>query len=399
MRAAIWFILVIILATNSCYAQASDRELAEAALRAVRDRFEQRRVDAETLRIEVRNIVRIPRHEHLHRKDILPLPERTVTVIGQVVEGTGGTLHNVRVLLFREGEWEKPVGELVTDGPFRFERITRGKYRLRAQCEGCTVSEADLDLTFEGRDRLRLPVYSGPASPARTHYFQQAYISEEVVPGELPVWVEVEISSGDRHLESCRVMLKSTEYWPYCAKAEVQGLLHAVTRFEARNVRRKLADFFDIATDLSRGPERFYPYLQHLKIPDCLDAEVRDVMAFTLDSFALDSALVLEGLPVLRAYGDLDDCPVAIRKAAEMRRAKLESLRRVGALSRRHRAATRSYIKRMLGEGTWSSRDVYRANHSPETPRQLYAVTFQILTLYFALKERELHLVALAIED
>ena len=162
-----------------------------------------------------------------------------------------------------------------------------------------------------------------------------------------------------------------------------------IDRVELKRIATEIDGFFTVATDISRGPERFYPYLHddlllQLKHPDegfrlflpmravnpsqsdqeglkekLSDSELRRFVALRLDAAVQDYLLSVEGfmeeLKIMESRTRLQKLrsnPREYIKALEENASESRRLyEKAGILTSEHLGAINDYVKRMLGNG------------------------------------------------
>jgi len=142
-----------------------------------------------------------------------------------------------------------------------------------------------------------------------------------------------------------------------------------------KTVSALLSDFYAVAADVSRGPERFEPYLpadmrkmldlrgeknRLFLTPESVrtlsNDQLRRYVALTFDLLSLMPWVTLNAVAVPRSVGwaprDVRSDPVGVIAATEQAVADLRlRLRSSGALDPDRVAASNDYVRRMLGEG------------------------------------------------
>ncbi|MEJ2109547.1 MAG: carboxypeptidase regulatory-like domain-containing protein [Acidobacteriota bacterium] len=137
---------------------------------------------------------------------------------------------------------------------------------------------------------------------------------------------------------------------------------------EWSRVVKDLESFYETALDISKGPERFDPFIQPVieaapEPPGGLSKTLASrVVCLRLHEFTLRNRLQFEGLvpddsAVRRASVELnrvknpDDLPGAIKKLSKEFDKWSEMLKEAGALDPDHMESASAYLRRMLGEG------------------------------------------------
>jgi hypothetical protein len=191
------------------------------------------------------------------------------------------------------------------------------------------------------------------------------------------------------------------------------------TGFEAGEwplIAAELAAFYDDAVEITRGPERFYPYLPEdmhaygvpmwsagswLGIPsaaaeDLSDDELRLLVALLLDDSVHQVWMWVEQVAPRREWleGLSVDRPAEFTAGlSESVAEKKKVLRELGVFNPEHFAATRPYVRRLAGEGLSSKESsAWKIMGLPDSA-ELYRARLAGLHLYFSRVNSKLRIV------
>jgi Carboxypeptidase regulatory-like domain len=167
---------------------------------------------------------------------------------------------------------------------------------------------------------------------------------------------------------------------------------------EWREVSEALDKFYAMAVDVTRGPERFNPYLpedmrvalgspalkRRLLLPpesverDLSNDDLRRYAALMLDMASLNQWMEFEGIDrtadLPKQVSPMSNPRGFIRALAPVLEARRRMLKDLGAFEARHLESTRPFLRRMLGEGLVAREDPQRdrITHLPAGAR-MYA--------------------------
>jgi hypothetical protein len=267
-----------------------------------------------------------------------------------VWEAAGG----IRLSLIPSGNPAGAVSVVTSaDGEFQFPDVVPGNYQM--QFEGSPEFNRNVTLE-EGRRRVLVPLggsemyslFSGEDLPERVPAFAAVYQG-----AELKMLYSIEIRRSSVSV-SAMDPTESTEF----------GLPSLLTDAEWKQVRSQATALIDVLLDVTRGPERFAPFLSsrvvcriyysgERRIPSIDD---RRCAMYFLDSLALSLWLQAErtggfrGLPGLDWYDEPTGAPDEVRVALTLRRHEVlrEEFRRAGMFEPEHLARMQQYFRAVL---------------------------------------------------
>lgn len=160
-------------------------------------------------------------------------------------------------------------------------------------------------------------------------------------------------------------------------------------------VVKDLAPFYEVALEISKGPERFDSFLKPF-----LDAgpeppvgisrnQVSQMASLPLHEYTLRNWLQFEGLTpddseVWRAYVEMNrlknpkDLPKAIQKLSRELDEWSELLTKAGALNPKHKESVSTYLRRMFGEGL-----IFKTTPSSKLISRGFAESTVVYSAYF----------------
>ncbi|MGH9788575.1 MAG: carboxypeptidase-like regulatory domain-containing protein [Candidatus Acidiferrales bacterium] len=365
----------LLLALPAPAADPQQEAYARRALEAVAEQLRKGGLDPQAFRIElVGEPVLLPDHASLH--DPPGRPPQPASLSGSVLDPTGAPVYNARLELYRaDGSYLHQV-HLRRDASFDISPPGPGDYLLRAEAPGFRILE------------VLWPESAAVHGPLRLHL--EVGVSDEPLRQSV-----AELQPGDR-LDLPRAIAVVAVIGP----AEQMGAVYRVAfktdsvdltftsalndnnlpfpLHEWQQVNAELEPLYDVALDIDRGPERFYPFLPHdmhsyagpgaegtnwmISHEDAVklsNQQLRYYAAVWLDLIVHMAWLAFEGGSVdsfveefEKEPPDFDSSDVAASMRALVTDRAKEYLREQGALNAKHRAAVEPYLRRLLGEGT-----------------------------------------------
>ncbi|MFQ5777690.1 MAG: carboxypeptidase-like regulatory domain-containing protein [Terriglobia bacterium] len=355
---------------------------AERAREAVLEELRRLQLPVQQFRIEVVGApVLLPDHTHLHRPPPTK-PSNTATLAGRVVDITGAPIPTVRLTLRSAPDQPGKAVSVDEDGWFKVHQLRPGRYWLRAKESGFRTTDYILNLKGNERRRVRLTLQVGASAP----YIPVTTATPEPLPLSLPelpkaIALVAAYRRGTLYRsfqvyfqpETPVVFSLNVQNTPTIANSQLP-----LEEKEWHQVATELAPFYTTLLDITRGPERFDPYL-----PDtmraygcptawgiiCVDSqayatiglseeELRRLTSQWLDFVAHSIWYRFEGLK--RPEGPRGDPGFPLdadylRKLAGWASQNVEqmkdTLKSHGILGAAHLAISSVYLRRLVGEG------------------------------------------------
>ena len=354
---------------------------AERAREAVLEELHRLQLPVEEFRVEVVGVpVLLPEHAHLHRPPPVE-PAGAAAVRGHVVDPTGAPIPHAHVTFLAEGERMGKVVPLDPRGHFELVLVQPGRYELWAEHSGFRRTVHKVHLKPNENRRITVLLEIGATSDV---FIQGDLAIDSAAVSKLPrAFVVVLAHRNDQGDTLFRV-----QFMP--ERVDVANLLRLNNSYLNRELRfdegewhqvtAELASFYDVALDITLGPERFYPYLPEdmhsgvgfpksgkswLGIPmetvqELSDGEVRRLVGAFFDWTILRGWLEFEGLldhwllmesPGLDQPHNPDNIRSFTDEVLQHVTGMKKELRNLGALNPDHLRAIRPYLHYLMGEG------------------------------------------------
>lgn len=337
-----------------------------------------------------------PAHAHLHSPQGSPLSE-PARFSGKVLDPTGAGIPSVTLTLLDPAN--SVLAQAVTGrgGSFEITPANPGTYWLRVETPGFKSMEILLQTFAPAPNPLRVVLEVGPSShTVRASAHLLAGTHDHGLPEAIVAVAVYGPASYVERTYSVTFRLNEPDAQHLYAPPELRLTFPPA---ELRRVNEELAAFLEVGLDISRGPERFYPFLPQdmhsyggwgsdnvaWMLPrevaaQLSDDELRRLVSLALDLGAHVAWFSLEGdLPDdwLEDFSEDTSDPDWPRKAAasfSKATARIkERLQKQGALNPEHTKAVAPYLRKLLGEGLVAKR--WNGDHLPDVPRwtELYA--------------------------
>lgn len=354
-----WMAVVFLL--PGLHAQPQSRptdmtEYTERARQAVRDWLAR-----EAAIVLIGEPVFPPDHVHFHRQPFQVAAGESA-VAGKVVNARWEPIPEARVSIASRSGTGKQAAPVVSDsnGSFHVRGLTPGVHRLDIQARGFQPLAEDDELASgfhrvivrmnQKEELIRWPVTDlvSPGRKLTAKWLAALYRGEE--------WEFYEMQFDG---------LKPEVVDGHVITPDFPADMQPTTASERSGVLQKLAPFFEAWLDVSRGPERFRPFLAENVIcfvtnsgtPVFSFNDDRRCASAVLEMFAFEAWFELEGNPRYPVPGSFfDDQPASSWEERILLSARAQALIRNewladGMFDASHKAALRPYLGVLLGEG------------------------------------------------
>lgn len=371
-------------------ADSQEGDYARRALEAVAQDLRDDGLSPESFQLElIGRPVLYPAHAHLHGSNSRSLPN-PARFTGHVLDPTGTGLPSANLTLLDADR--RLVAQFSTsrDGSFDLAP-SPGTAWLRVEAPGFKAMEVLLQTSVPLPKPIRIVLEVGPSA----HTVQVSAHLLAGAPGH--DWPEAVVAVG---VYGAALYVERTYYVTFHLNEPIAHRVHPSTNLrmafpldELQRVNKELEELFAVGLDITRGPERFYPYLptdMHShggwgsddtvwllprEVASRLsDDELRHLVSLFLDYGAHAMWLSLEDrLPDdwLEDFPEDTSDPHWPRQAAAsltegILRMK-DRLRQESALNPEHMKVVAPYLRKVLGQGLLAKQ--WNDGHLPDLPR------------------------------